>query len=147
VINLAGFGLVFAASSRPPAALSWLLAAPALFSLAFLAGALVILVSTFCRSTKEANTYLSILIFSIMGIAMWLAFRPEVSPHWLNVMPLTGHQHLLKQAFTGPASSTVHVVLVGAESLLLFVSTAASAALVLAGSWTIFEREEAVYGG
>jgi sodium transport system permease protein len=145
--NLLGFVVVFALASKPAALVPWLLAAPALVSLALLAAALETLVATCCRSTKEANTYLSLLVFITMGVAMWLAFRPDAGEAWLRVTPLAGHQDVLTLAFGGISPPAVQVVLVAVQSSLLAAATAASTLLVLAAAWTFFEREEMIYGG
>jgi len=148
VVNLLAFEAVFAMSAVPSGMLSFLVIAPALLALACLVAALELAVSTLCRSTKEANTYLSILMFSAMGLAMWLAFRsPQSDPAWFRFVPLVGHQHLLQSAFAGGASSLVQLVLTCLESWLLAAVSLVTTALVLAATWVRFERDEAVYGG
>jgi sodium transport system permease protein len=142
VTNLLGFVLVFTIVSRP-AALPWLAAAPALLSLVLLVAALETLVSTLCRSAKEANAYLSILMFTTMGFAMWLAFRPNDPYGWLRVTPVAGHQALLAHAFNGGAPSVVDAAL----ALQLAIVTIASTVVVLSAAATLFEREEIAYGG
>jgi sodium transport system permease protein len=148
VVNLLAFEAVFAMSAVPSGMLAFLVIAPALLALACLVAALELAVSTLCRSTKEANTYLSILMFSAMGLAMWLAFRSQQSdPVWWRFLPLVGHQHLLQSAFAGGPSSLVQLVLIILESWLLAAVSLATTALVLAATWVRFERDEALYGG
>jgi ABC-type Na+ efflux pump permease subunit len=148
VVNLLAFEAVFAMSAVPSGMRSFLVIAPALLALACLVAALELAVSTLCRSTKEANTYLSILMFSAMGLAMWLAFRSAQSdPAWFRFLPLVGHQHLLQSAFAGGSSSLVQFVLTILESWLLAAVSLVTTALVLAATWVLFERDEAVYGG
>jgi sodium transport system permease protein len=48
-----------------------------LVPLAFLAAALEVAISTACRTTKEAHTYLSLLIFLPMVVSMYLVFLPR----------------------------------------------------------------------
>jgi sodium transport system permease protein len=148
LINVAAFGLVFAwAEVVPSATPSVVLMAPALLMLALLASALEILISTVCRNTKEANTYLSMVVFAVMAGAMWLGFRPEASQGWLHLVPLAGQQRLLGIGFAGGPSSLVQTATVAVESALLTWTTAAATALALVAAGSIFQRDEAVYGG
>jgi hypothetical protein len=104
-------------------------------------------VSAFCRSSKEANTYLSMLMFLTMGFAMWMAFRPDISSSWVNVMPVAGQQRLLELAFGGETPSSIHSAVITVQSSLLALATVATTVVVLAFTWAVFEREEAAYGG
>ena len=61
-VNLLGFALVLHTPHLAPAL------AAALLPLALLAAALQLLISTVCRATKEAQTYLSMLVFLPMGL-------------------------------------------------------------------------------
>jgi sodium transport system permease protein len=148
LVSLLAFGAVFLVWRMPLAStLSLLSMVPALLALALFAAALEILVSTLCRNTKEANTYLSMLVFGTMALAMWLAFRPQAAEGWWYFVPLRGHQRLLEIGFVGGGSSWVHAVVVAVQSALLTVTTAALTGLVLATTWRLFRRDEAVYGG
>jgi sodium transport system permease protein len=147
VTNLLGFVGVFWIYSSPPSPRAWLPIVPALLSFALLAGAVETLVSAFCRSSKEANTYLSMLMFLTMGFAMWMAFRPDISSSWVNVMPVAGQQRLLELAFGGETPSSIHSAVITVQSSLLALATVATTVVVLAFTWAVFEREEAAYGG
>jgi sodium transport system permease protein len=127
--------------------LSWTIVAPAVLSLGMLAAAAEILISTLCRSTKEANTYMSLFVFAIMGLAMWIAFRPPEAGGWSLVVPLLGQQRLLAAAFAGASASLVQMGLLAVQSVLLAGATAAAAVLLLGGASKLFQRDEAVYGG
>ena len=147
-VSVLAFGLVFASAglpSLPP--LSILLMAPAFVTLAMLAAAVEILISTTCRNVKEANTYLSMLVFVAMGVAMWLAFRPDAAQGWWRTVPLLGQQRLLELGFSAGASSSWQSALVAIQSVLLTFTTAAFTVLALAVTWSVFRRDEAVYGG
>jgi len=147
-VNVVAFLLILAISPVPSAILPVLIAAPALLSFALLIAALEIFISARCRSTKEANTYLSILMFSAMGIAMWLAFRPpDADLAWSNAVPFLGHQRLLQSAFAGGASSLIQLASAILNTSLLAAATLAATGLVLTATWTRFERDEGVYGG
>ena len=141
VANLLAFAAVFAfASARPSTTASLLLLmAPALVTLALAAAALQILVSTMCRNLKEANTYLSMLIFAVMGVGMWLAFRPQSAEGWWLLAPIAGQQVLLQ---LGLATGEIPVL----ESLMLAATTAASAVLVLGYAGRLMRRDAVVYG-
>jgi sodium transport system permease protein len=145
--NLLGFTVVFWMYSRAPSVQGWLPILPALLSFVLLAGAIEILVSVFCRSSKEANTYLSMLMFLAMGFAMWLAFRPGIASSWLNLVPFAGQQRLLELAFRGQTPMPLHVFVITVQSLLLAMATVTATVVALAVTWIVFEREEAVYGG
>jgi sodium transport system permease protein len=138
--TLLAFAVVFVLSPAVPAPTTpMLLMVPPLIALALLAAALEILVSALCRTVKEANTYLSILLFVVMGLGMWLAFssRP-IGPWWLSV-PIAGHQHLLEIAF-------VDGNLPLRESALLGVTSIAVALLLIAGAARFFQRDAIIYG-
>lgn len=145
--NLMGFVGVFWIYSRPLSLQAWMATVPALLSFTLLAGAVETLVSAFCRSSKEANTYLSMLMFVTMGFAMWMAFRPDISPSWVHVMPFVGQQRLLELAFDAEAPSSIHIAVITIQSSLLALVTVATTVGALALTWVVFEREEAAYGG
>jgi sodium transport system permease protein len=138
--TLLAFVLVFALSPSVPAAtIPMLLLVPALVALALLAAALEILVSALCRSVKEANTYLSILLFVVMGLGMWLAFSSRPIGAWWLSTPIAGHQYLLELAFT---NGTLPLW----ESVFLGVTSIAAALMLIAGAGPLFQRDAIVYG-
>ena len=141
VANLLAFAAVLALASATPSAeaSSLLLLAPALVTLALAAAALQILVSTVCRNVKEANTYLSMLIFVVMGIGMWLAFRPQSAEDWWFVAPIAGQQVLLQ---LGLVAGEVPV----RESLVLAAMTAAVAVVALFYAGKLMQRDGIIYG-
>jgi sodium transport system permease protein len=140
-VNLLAFSAVLAFASSAPSSLGLLLVSmiPALVMLAFAAAALQILVSTMCRNIKEANTYLSMLIFAVMALGMWLAFRPQSAEDWWFLAPVAGQQVLLQLGF---ASGELPVL----ESLVLAATTAASAVLALVCAGNLMKRDAVVYG-
>jgi sodium transport system permease protein len=139
LVNLLAFYAVLAvASSASGGALLLPAMIPALVMLALAAAALQILVSTMCRSIKEANTYLSMLIFAVMALGMWLAFRPQSAEDWWFLAPVAGHQVLLQLGFANAALPVL-------ESLVLAATTAASAVLALVYASKLMRRDAVVY--
>jgi sodium transport system permease protein len=140
-VNLLAFFAVFTFASAAPGAGEplLLLMVPALVTLASVAAALQILVSTMCRNLKEANTYLSILIFAVMALGMWLAFRPQAAEDWWFLAPVAGQQVLIQ---LGLASGELPVL----ESLVLAATTAAAGALALVFAGRSMRRDAVVYG-
>jgi sodium transport system permease protein len=107
----------------------------ALLPLAALAAALQLTISTFCRTVKEAQTYLSLLIFVPMGIAMFTVFIvPNPSP-WMLCIPIIGQQVLLTGA--------THLPIVTPTLTLV---TVWFTALALQYSASLLGRDEIVYG-
>jgi sodium transport system permease protein len=141
IVNLLAFSAVLALPSAAPVEGQLLLLAmtPALVTLAFAAAALQILVSTMCRNLKEANTYLSMLIFAVMGLGMWLAFRPQAAEDWWFLAPVAGQQVLLQLGF---ANGELPVL----ESLVLAAATAVSAVVALVCAGKLMRRDVVVYG-
>jgi sodium transport system permease protein len=141
LINVIAFGAVLAfAAATPGTAISLLLLmAPALVALALAAAALQILVSTLCRNLKEANTYLSMMIFVVMGVGMWLAFRPQSAAGWWFLAPIAGQQVLMQRGLT---TGQLPVL----ESLILAAITGAGAVLALVYAGRLMRRDAIVYG-
>jgi sodium transport system permease protein len=140
-VNVLAFGGVLALSAALPnttASLS-LLMIPALLTLALAAAAVQILVSTVCRSLKEANTYLSMMIFGVMGIGMWVAFRPQSAADWWFLAPIAGQEVLMQR---GLATGALPVL----ECLILTATTAAGAVLSLIYAGRLMGRDAVVYG-
>jgi sodium transport system permease protein len=107
-----------------------LLIAP-LAALAAVAAAMELLVSTLCRNLKEANTYLGMLIFVVMGVAMWLAFRPQSAEGWWFLVPIAGHERLLQLAFVNGEWPLAEAAILAASSLGLAFALLACAAKAL----------------
>ena len=93
ILNLAGFAIVFAsAGMHPPACVPRLLLAvtAGILPLALLAASLQLLISTVCRAAKEAQTYLSMLVFLPMGLGMFQVFFPAAARGWFAFLPVMG---------------------------------------------------------
>jgi sodium transport system permease protein len=124
----------FAVAGVPLATVSCI--ALALLPLAALAAGVQLTISTFCRTVKEAQTYLSLLIFLPMGIAMTVVFIAPHPPAWLLCVPIIGQQAMLSAV---PHPPTVTPTLI--------VATIWCTALALRYSKSLLNRDEIVYGG
>ena len=141
-INLLGFAVVFVTSGMHlNAAWPRLLLAMAIgvFPLPLLAASIELLLSTACRSVKEAQTYLSMVVLLPMGVGMFLVFFPAARRAWFSFLPLVGQQLHLQRLMDG-------------RDVLLFQSTAlgfltyALAMLVMLVSSNRLQRDEIIYG-
>jgi sodium transport system permease protein len=148
LLSVFAFRTVLAVIDAPIASLTLtILVVPPLVSLALLAAAVEILVSMLCRTSKEAQTYLSMLVFGTMALAMWVAFRPHPAAGWSHLVPMIGQQRLLEVLFSGGPSSALDGVLIAFRSAMLATVTVGVTAVVVAVSSKVFRRDEAVYGG
>lgn len=132
-LNILGFALLL---RRMP---SWQIAL-CMLPLSLLAAALEVWISTVCRSTKEAHTYLSMLIFLPMGLGMFMVFAPVAGQVWWNFLPVTGQQLQLEASMRGGELDMWRI-------LLLMLVTAALAALALLAAADRLEQDDVVYGG
>jgi sodium transport system permease protein len=147
LVNVIAFGVVLAFADISLSLISIaLLVAPAILALAMLAAALEVLISTFCRNVKEANTYLSMLVFTTMAVAMWAAFRSDAAQGWWGIMPVLGQQRLLEHVFGAGSASPWQAAYAAVQSVLVAATTALLTGLALAATWSRFRRDEAVYG-
>jgi len=69
--------------------------------LAFLAGALQLMVASFTRSFKEAQTYLSITLFMPMAPGMILTMKPLNPEGWMMFVPMLSQQVLAGELLRG----------------------------------------------
>jgi sodium transport system permease protein len=139
ILNLAGFAIVFA---RAGMHLPWpalLAMCAAILPLALLAAAIQLLISTVCRSSKEAQTYLSMLVFLPMGLGLFQVFFPAAARGWFAFLPVIGQQLQLAQWVKGGGASFGPAAALGCF-------TAALALLVLEFAANRLHRDEIVYG-
>jgi sodium transport system permease protein len=150
VFSVLGLALTFAAFAavcqvrglstpllRPQGLVCW--AALGMIPLAFLAAALQLAISTTCRTAKEAQTYLSFLIFIPMGIAMFLLFMPGKLGAWAVFVPLIGQQAMAQQGMTMGHWSVQHALTLG-------LATAWLTAVTVVAAGKLLERDSIVYG-
>ena len=107
--------------------------------LAFFVAASQLLVASFARSFKEAQTYLSLMIFLPMLPAILLSMTPVKSTLWMTAVPLFGQQVLLADVIRGEPTPPGGFALAALASLLL-------AAVCVALTAKLFQRERIVYG-
>lgn len=141
-LNVAGFSVVLATSGmRLHAPWPRLLLAMALgvFPLPLLAASVQLLLSTACRSVKEAQTCLSMIMFLPMGIGMFLVFFPAARRAWFSFLPLLGQQLSLQRLMDGRDVALL-------QSMALGCLTAALAWLVMLVSSNRLQRDDIVYG-
>jgi sodium transport system permease protein len=149
ILNLAGFAIVLARAgthvSMPPAlgGLRLVLAVAAgILPLALLAASIQLLISTVCRAAKEAQTYLSMLVFLPMGIGMFHVFFPAAAREWFAFLPVLGQQLQLELWMKGGGASAS----LPGRAAALGCFTAALALLVLEIAANRLRRDEIVYG-
>ena len=107
--------------------------------LAFLAAGVQLLVSTFARSFKEAQTYVSLLIFAPMIPGFMAALSSLPSEPWMAVVPSLGQHMLLTQVLGGEQPGVGLFLLAGGGSMLLGLLC-----VVLTGR--LFQHERIVFG-
>ena len=107
--------------------------------LAFLASGAQLLVSTFARSFKEAQTYISLLIFVpvVPGMAATVGALPTES--WMVVVPSLGQQMLLTQVLGGEDPGLTLFLAAGVASLMLGL-------LCVMLTARLFQHERIVFG-
>lgn len=109
-----------------------------LVPLTLFASALQMLVATYARSFKEAQTYLSLLLFLPMVPGMVLTFTPVDPSLWWYAVPTLG-QHLLIQDLVGGAAISPWAW------LLSFVGLAIPAAACLVACTRLLRDERIVF--
>jgi hypothetical protein len=99
-----------------------------LIPLALMGAALQLLVSTRCRSTKEAQSWLMMVVFVPMVAGMGVVFFPGWTDRWWMIAPIVGQQVMIAGGLGGDGVSLL-------ESLTLAGTTAAcTIAMLFVGS-------------
>jgi sodium transport system permease protein len=122
-INVGGLGVIF------------LICLPMIF----LASAIQMIIATFARSFKEAQTYVGFLplVPALPGIG--LAFLPVKPALWTMLLPTFGQQILINQIMRGEAVSALNVGLSVIVTLALAVAFTGVAI-------RLYEREQILFG-
>lgn len=107
--------------------------------LTLLAGALQLLVATFARSFKEAQTYLSLLLFAPMIPGMLLGLMPIQPQPWMMFVPGLSQQMLVTGLVSGEPAAGWALVASAA-------TTAIASAALLGVTARLFTRESIVFG-
>lgn len=141
LINFAAYGLVL--TSAHITMHRWSSAVLILVSgflpLALLASAIELGISTICRTTKEAHTWLSMVVFIPMVLGISVVFFASAVGSWTRIVPVVGQQQQLEQWVRGDLS-------LGTHALLLGVMTIAMTAIALRIASKLLERDDVVYG-
>lgn len=104
-----------------------------------LAASLQMIVATFTRSFKEAQTYLSLLPLAPALPGMVLAFLPIKVKLWMMLVPTFGQQLLINQVMRGEMLNWGHVLLSAA-------ATMAVGALLTWVAISLYGRERILFG-
>jgi sodium transport system permease protein len=102
-----------------------------LLPLAFLAPALQMLIAIFARSFKEAQTYLSLLLFVPMLPGFLFAFDAAGPRPWMRAVPIVGQQILMADLLRGEPAPAGAASLLAVLTLLVAVACVAAAARCL----------------
>jgi sodium transport system permease protein len=142
LVNLFGVVLLLRMTGihTPVAASALLLSVTAgIFPLALLAASAELLISTLCRSVKEAHTYLSLLVFIPMAMGMFLVFSPVARKTWVALLPVAGQQLQFERLLNGSPIELLRPAVLG-------LLTAGAAILILLLAGNRLGRDEIVYG-
>ena len=142
LLTIVGFAVTWAIAGKAwPANWTYLLLTlgPALLPLTLLSAALELLISTTCLGIKEAQTYLSLLVFAPMLLGMALVFFPHAAKPWLYVIPVAGQQLALQLSIHGGTGSLL-------QPVTLAWTTLAAAVLVVMAAANRLKRDDIVYG-
>jgi sodium transport system permease protein len=104
-----------------------------------LAAALQMIIASFTRSFKEAQTYLSLLPLLPALPGIFLALLPVKTQLWMMLIPTFGQQLLMNHLLRGEAVVPLHVVTATVVTGLLGL-------LLLFVAGKLYERERVVFG-
>ncbi|MCB1058472.1 MAG: ABC transporter permease [Acidobacteria bacterium] len=104
-----------------------------------LAAALQIVIATFTRSFKEAQTYLSLLPLVPALPGLFLVFLPVETKLWMMLVPTFGQQLLIQRLMRGEGLEPLHVAVSAVVTLL-------AAGLFLALAMRLYRSERTVFG-
>ncbi len=105
---------------------------------ALLAGGLQMLVATFARSYKEAQTYVAILPFTAMMPTILLQFQPLDTAAWMMAVPAMAQQQLLMDALGGEVQWGLTALAGGALLVYALIAVWITAAML--------RRERIIFG-
>ncbi len=141
-VNVVGFVVVLAFAGVHSSVITLRSSLPVafgLFSLPLLAAGMQLFISTASHGVKEAQTYLSLVVFAPMSIGMFMVFSPAARHEWLTYLPLVGQQLQLEGLMNGQAIRTWQPLVLGYLTLGLTV-------LVLIVATNRLRRDEILYG-
>ncbi len=105
-----------------------------------LASALEMTIATFARSYKEAQTYLSVVLFIPMLPGLWLTMSPTATEPWMTLVPLLGQTVLLGDVLSGEDIAGSSIALASLSATLLSLLAVAFAARLLKSERVVFGR-------
>ena len=120
-------------------ALQLLLMSAITVPMALLASSLQMFVATFARSFKEAQTYVSVMIFVPMIPGIVTQIYPLQPADWMMLVPALSHQLLLIDVMGGEEIATLSLSMSALATTLL-------ALLFLALTARLLEREKIIFG-
>lgn len=106
---------------------------------ALLGAAIQMLVASFAKSFREAQTYLSFMLFLPMLPGLFLSLKPMGSEPWMWFVPVLGHQVLVMDIVRGEPVSGLGFAVSGLVALL-------GTGLCLWVTTVLFRRESMVFG-
>ncbi len=112
----------------------------AVLPLALLASAVQMLVATFARSYKEAQTYLQLLMMLPMVPGMVLALSPIQSQPWMYSVPVLGQELLVSELMRGEALGVMPFVLGLVSCVVLAAALLTVTARMLGDERIVFGR-------
>ena len=107
--------------------------------LCLLSTAMQLLVATYARTIKEAQTYLSLLLFVPMIPAVALSLRPLSPKPWTALVPVLGQQALLNNSMRGEPIAPEQALIAALVCVVL------SALLMRVIAW-LLRRERVIFG-
>ncbi len=107
--------------------------------LALFSAALLMVVSIFAKSFKEAQTYLSAMVFVPMLPSFVLMINPMKAALWMMCIPTFGQNLLVTELMRGEPISPLHVAVASVVSLVCGLIGVAVAA-------RLFQRERIIFG-
>ena len=116
-----------------------LLMSAAVAPLVLLASALQMFVATFARSFKEAQTYVSLLVFVPIIPSTVLQFYPLQPTGWMMLVPALSHHLLLVDVMGGEPITALSLAASATATMLLAV-------LLLALTSRLLQQEKIVFG-
>jgi sodium transport system permease protein len=111
----------------------------AIAPLALFGSGLQMLIATFARSFKEAQTYLNLLNLLPMAPSMFLMFEPARSAAWMLPLPALAQVSTLVDVMRGELVPGWHLA-------VILVSSLAYTAVCLAGLVRLLDREQIIFG-
>ena len=111
----------------------------AVLPLALFVAAAQMLVASFARSFKEAQTYMSLMIFIPMLPGLLFTIQPIKTAAWMMLVPVLGQQALLMDVIRG---EPVAIASYGVTAL----SATLAALLCIQATAALFRRERIIFG-